>query len=132
MLNDAISEGARKRFDGVKGVKIDDSHESIFFVFEGQLGVRFKKLDEGGSCNVPTERTGQISFQVLSIAGIKAPMLVSFVYKLNSLWTEIVRMKILCKWGDETLWAIPAITGCKLEHFRLIKIKSRKSRADRL
>jgi hypothetical protein len=114
MLNDAISEGARKRFDGVKGVKIDDSHESIFFVFEGQLGVRFKKLDEGGAiCNVPTERQDKISFQVLSIAGIKAPTLVSFVYKLNSLWTEIVRMKILCKWGDETLWAIPAITGAQ-------------------
>ena len=59
MLNDAISEGARKRFDGVKGVKIDDSHESIFFVFEGQLGFGSKNLTRAARLQCPHRVPGQ-------------------------------------------------------------------------
>jgi len=112
MLNDAIRHHAMRRFDGVRGVVIDDQLDSLFLVVRGELAIRFKKSNKSGKTrNIPTERQVKLRYQQLVLPGFRRLTTVSLGYGVNPIWTEIIRMKIYCRFGEETQWSIPLIEG---------------------
>jgi hypothetical protein len=112
MLYDAIRHDAMRRFDGVRGVVIDDQLDSLFLIFRGELAIRFKKSNKAGKTrNILTERQVKLRYQQLVLPGFRQLTTVSLGYGVNPIWTEISRMRIYCRFGEEIQWSIPLIEG---------------------
>lgn len=110
MLNDAIVDAAANRLSGRAGVVIDEDFESKFFIFDSVLATRFKKLSRNDCTrNVHTKRQNGIDFHQQELAGFQRLTFVSFGYVVNKIWTEVTELKVICRYGDETLWTIPVI-----------------------
>jgi hypothetical protein len=113
MMNDSIVHAARPRLEG-HGVKVDDDHDGCFFVFGDELALRFKKLNSSGcTSNVRTHRQTRIDFHQKELEGFNRLTFVSFAYILNKLWTEISTIKVICNYGEDTLWTIPVIADLR-------------------
>lgn len=131
MLNDAIVTAATHRFENAKGIALNDDYETKFFIFDGRLALRYKKMDCGDTPkNIRTDRQDDVAFHVLELAGIETLTFVTFGYWLNPLWNEIVRMKLLCKWGCTTEWSIPLIEGAQPQLFDLEQRRAAEASSD--
>lgn len=97
---------AVETFTGVEGVLPIKSYNTTNYLFANEVLVRFKQLDETGlSRNYPTPRAVAFNTPQLDLPDISSSALrVDVGYNLNPVQTEIERVLVSHRSGDELVW----------------------------
>jgi hypothetical protein len=119
-------------------VRIIRKDETAKFVIGNQVLLRLKKADDRGlGSNIPTQASLNFSMQQCELPGIPDMHKVEVVYILNSLQTQIDRIVVVARDGEERLWdyvvlpsttadviPLPLVTHAETE--RAVKVRVRK------
>ena len=111
VVYDFAIKDARTRFEGreSEGVRTRAEFDSLLVIFDEELVLRFKKLDDGERPrNSRTSRQWLFERQCLQLPGIpEEATKVTAVYTLNPDQSSIVKVSVVC-WCVNTLkWIIP-------------------------
>jgi hypothetical protein len=124
-------------------VRVIHRDETAKFVILDRVLLRFKKADDRGlGSNIPTQASLNFVEQQQELPGIPDAHKVEIVYVLNRLQTQIDRVVVVARDGDERLWdyviaptdtaeVIPLPMAPSAEPVRGARIKVRKSDTDK-
>jgi hypothetical protein len=115
LVHDFIVQRAIAAWDGDANVRVIRRDETAKFVIANQVLLRFKKADDRGlGSNIPTQASMDFIEQQQELPGIPNVHKVEVVYVLNRLQTQIDRIVVVARDGDERLWdyvVTPAMTA---------------------
>jgi hypothetical protein len=115
LVHDFIVQRAIAASDGDANVRVIRRDETAKFVIANQVLLRFKKADDRGlGSNIPTQASMDFIEQQQELPGIPNVHKVEVVYMLNRLQTQIDRIVVVARDGNERLWdyvVTPAMTA---------------------
>ena len=86
-------------------VRVVQQNETAKFVVNNRVLLRFKKADDRGlGSNIPTQASLSFVDQEQELPGIPDAHKIEIVYVLNRLQTQIERIVVVARNGDERLW----------------------------
>lgn len=105
ILHDLMVHNARKNFEGKPGIEMRDMRGLFLLIVDGQLLIRFKKLDEDKmSRSIPTRQTEDFLAQ-MDLPGMPPRATAIIVgYELNRLQTEMAAITVTCPNGSYNAW----------------------------
>ncbi len=107
VLNDLVVDEAIKRFDGEKGVRINEDRGFKAFIFDERAAVRIKKVDKHYRySNYPTAQQLDILYQK-EINGFESATYVILGYSLSDDWRDVDEVSLCCWYGQSRRWEIP-------------------------
>jgi hypothetical protein len=115
IVHDFMVSHAKRLFEGVPGVHIEDRSGIVLLVIDDRLAIRFKKLDkENRTRNYPTQQA--LAFmQQLDLPTIPSLARLVVGYRLTNLETELESVFVVCPNGLSNAWGMelkpPAIGG---------------------
>ncbi|MEI9996792.1 MAG: hypothetical protein WDM91_19490 [Rhizomicrobium sp.] len=105
LMWEATVEKAIELFAGDHGVHVDEHFDTVSFIFDGLVLVRFKKADAKlHSSNYPTLLAELFHEVTPDLFGYAGEQRVEAVYVLNQYNTEIVWTGVVARDGDEVIW----------------------------
>jgi hypothetical protein len=126
-------------------VRIVQQDETAKFVVNDRVLLRFKKADDRGlGSKIPTQASLSFVDQEQELPGIPDAHKIEIVYILNRLQTQIDRIVVVARNGDERLWdyaiapaqtaeiiPLPFITSTDMPRGAWIKVRTSGSDADK-
>jgi hypothetical protein len=124
-------------------VRVMRHDETVKFVIADQVMLRLKKADDRGlGSNIPTQASLDFIGQQFNLPGIPDVHKVEVVYLLNSMQTQINKVVVVARDGDQRLWdyviaptttadIIPMPLTATTEPERGVRIKVRKNKDDK-
>ena len=108
LVQDFMVRRAKGEFAGHPQVCMIARDETVMFVFDGQVVVRFKKADASGlGSNIPTQAVMQFVEQQQELPGLPDVHKVEVLYHLNHLQTQVEHVMVVARDGDHQLWEYP-------------------------
>ena len=105
LVHDFVVQRAITAWDGNSSVRVIRRDETVKFVIADQVLLRFKKADDRGlGSNIPTQASMDFVEQQHELPGIPNVHKVEVVYVLNRFQTQIDRVVVVARDGDERLW----------------------------
>lgn len=111
---EATVEKAIELFAGDRGVHIDDRFDTVSFIFDATVLLRFKKADTKlYTSNYPTPMAELFHDAEPDLFGYAGEQRVEAVYVLNQYDTDIVWTGIVARDGDNVIWSFEFGEGAK-------------------
>lgn len=105
LVHDFMVQRAIAAWTGDSAVRVIRRDETAKFVVAGQVLLRFKKADDRGlGSNIPTQAALDFAEQQHDLPGIPNVHKIEVVYVLNRLQTQIDRVVVVARDGDDLLW----------------------------
>lgn len=105
LVFDFMAQRAIAAWENDNTVRVIRQDETAKFVIDNKVMLRFKKADGRGlGSNIPTQATMNFECQQYEMPGIPNVHKVEVVYVLNPFQTQIDRLMIVARDGDERLW----------------------------
>jgi hypothetical protein len=143
LVHDFMVQRAISGWSDDSAVRVIHRDETAKFVILDRVLLRFKKADDRGlGSNIPTQASLNFVEQQQELPGIPDAHKVEIVYVLNRLQTQIDRVVVVARDGEERLWdyvippadtaeVIPLPMAPSAEPVRGARIKVRKSDTDK-
>ena len=104
-VQDIMVRLAKEKFADESRVRISARDETVKFVFDDKVLVRFKKADASGlGSNISTQAIMQFVDQQRELPGLPDVYKVEVLYHLNHLQTQIDHVMVVARDGDSQLW----------------------------
>jgi hypothetical protein len=105
LVHDFMVQRAIAAWTGARAVRVIRQDETAKFVVADQVLLRFKKADDRGlGSNIPTQASLIFTEQQYDLPGIPNVHKIEVVYVLNRLQTQIDRVVVVARDGDDLLW----------------------------
>jgi hypothetical protein len=105
LVHDFMVQRAVAAWTDDSAIRIVRQDETAKFVVSNRVLLRFKKADDRGlGSNIPTQASLSFVDQEQELPGIPDAHKVEIVYVLNGLQTQIGRVVVVARDGDERLW----------------------------
>jgi hypothetical protein len=143
LVHDFMVQRAISTWSADASVRVIRRDETAKFVIADQVLLRLKKADDRGlGANIPTQASLDFIGQQYDLPGIPGVHKVEVVYLLNSLQTQIDKVVVVARDGDERLWdyviapattadVIPLPLPASSEPERGARVKVRKIEGDK-
>lgn len=104
-VQDIMVRLAKEQFADEPRVRTVVRDETVKFVFDNKVLVRFKKADASGlGSNITTQAIMQFVDQQRELPGLPDVYKVEVLYHLNRLQTQIDHVMVVARDGDRQLW----------------------------
>lgn len=105
LVFDFMVQRAIAAWENDNAVRVIRRDETAKFVIDDKVVLRFKKADGRGlGSGIPTQATMKFEFQQYEMPGIPNVHKVEVLYDLNPFQTQIDKLMIVARDGDERLW----------------------------
>jgi hypothetical protein len=106
LVHDFTQARIIEAFSGMDNVYIGKFNKIFGLVIENKVFIRFKKINpDFSTSNIPTKQTRDYEDQQIEFAGFPSrPVYLYAGYQLNSTWTDINNLFIICKEGKNFQW----------------------------